>query len=266
MVVQNNTLRLQEIQQRITQDNQLFHNIHQCSRSTIDRVLRRNAIRMKQVYKVPFERNSVRVKELRFQFVQRILELDSSATHYEYLYIDEAGFNLQKKRRRGRNVIGHRATVNVPGQRGGNITLCATISTTGVVAHNAVSGPYNTARLLYFLNLLNEILFPQGDQEQMVRNFVVVWDNVQFHHSALVREWFENHPQFRMVFLPPYSPFLNTIEEFFSSWRWKVNDRIPYNQVSLLQVMEEACGDTGAQACQGWIQHSRRFFPTMHDL
>lgn len=70
MVVQNNTLRLKEIQQRITQDNQLFHNIHQCSLSTIDRVLRRNAIRMKQVYKVPFERNSVRVKELRFQFVQ----------------------------------------------------------------------------------------------------------------------------------------------------------------------------------------------------
>ncbi|XP_067220523.1 uncharacterized protein [Chanodichthys erythropterus] len=203
MVVQNNTLRLKEIQQRITQDNQLFHNIHQCSLSTIDRVLRRNAIRMKQVYKVPFERNSVRVKELRFQFVQRILELDSSATHYEYLYIDEAGFNLQKKRRRGRNVIGHRATVNVPGQRGGNITLCAAISTTGVV----------------------------GDQEQMVRNFVVVWDNVQFHHSALVREWFENHPQFRMVFLPPYSPFLNPIEEFFSSWRWKVHDRNPYNQM-----------------------------------
>ena len=70
MVVQNNTLHLKEIQQRITQDNQLFHNIHQCSLSTIARVLRRNAIRMKQVYKVPFERNSVRVKELRFQFVQ----------------------------------------------------------------------------------------------------------------------------------------------------------------------------------------------------
>ena len=70
MVVQNNTLCLKEIQHRITQDNQLFHNIHQCSLSTIDRVLRRNAIRMKHVYKVPFERNSVRVKELRFQFVQ----------------------------------------------------------------------------------------------------------------------------------------------------------------------------------------------------
>ncbi|XDV13831.1 hypothetical protein PO909_002157 [Leuciscus waleckii] len=136
------------------------------STATIARVLEKHKIRMKQLYTVPFERNSERVKELWYQYVQ-------------------ACFNLHKKRRRGRNVIGHRATVNVPGQQGGNITLCATISITDVVAHNAVLGPYNTARLLHFLNLLNEILFPQGDQEQMVRNFVVVWDNVQFHHSLV---------------------------------------------------------------------------------
>ncbi len=46
-----------------------------------------------------------------------------------------------KKRRRGRNVIGHRATGNVPRQRGGNITMCAAISNTGVVAQNSVLGP-----------------------------------------------------------------------------------------------------------------------------
>ncbi len=44
------------------------------------------------------------------------------------MYMDEAGFNLTKRRRRGRNVIGHRAIVGVPGQRGGNVTLCAAIS------------------------------------------------------------------------------------------------------------------------------------------
>ena len=43
----------------------------------------------------------------------------------EFIYVDEAGFNLTRTRRRGRNIIGHRAIVNVPGQRGGNITLCA---------------------------------------------------------------------------------------------------------------------------------------------
>ncbi len=99
-----------------------------------------------------------------------------------------------KKRRRGRNLIGHRATVNVPGQRRGNITMCAAILTTGVVAHHAVFGPYNTETIQ--LNSLSEILFPQVDQEQMEHNFVDFWNNVQFHYSALVQELFEHHPHF----------------------------------------------------------------------
>ena len=38
-------------------------------------------------------------------------------------YMDEAGFNLTKRRKLGWNIIGHRATVDVPGQQGGNITM-----------------------------------------------------------------------------------------------------------------------------------------------
>ena len=38
-----------------------------------------------------------------------------------YIFIDEAGFNLAKRRGQGQNIICHRAIVNVPGKRGGNI-------------------------------------------------------------------------------------------------------------------------------------------------
>ena len=69
MVRQNNAIRLYEIQQRIVEDNVHFEGINSVSLSTIDRVLQRNKIRMKQVYRVPFERNSERVKELRCQYV-----------------------------------------------------------------------------------------------------------------------------------------------------------------------------------------------------
>jgi len=48
--------------------------------------------------------------------------------------MDEAGFNLTKKRR-GRNVIGHWAIVGVPGQCGDNVTLCAAHQHS-VVQHN----------------------------------------------------------------------------------------------------------------------------------
>ncbi len=45
------------------------------------------------------------------------------------MYMDEAGFNLTKRRRRGSNVIGHRTIVGVPGQRGGNVIVTKLVDT-----------------------------------------------------------------------------------------------------------------------------------------
>ncbi len=61
---------------------------------------------------------------IQYFLLQTVLDFDAGELPHE----DEAGFNLAKTRRRGRNVVGQRAVVNVPGQRGGNITLCAAIS------------------------------------------------------------------------------------------------------------------------------------------
>ena len=148
-------------------------------------------------------------------------------------------------------MIGQRAIVEVPGQRGGNVTICAAISNHGVLHHHITLGPYNTQHLLRFLANLRDILFEQWVQEQQgqelnenpIPTYVIVLDNVSFHRAALVREWFNINGQFMNLYLPPYSPFLNAIEEFFSSWRWKVYDRQPYTRVNLLQAMELACGD-----------------------
>ncbi|XP_019209788.2 uncharacterized protein LOC109198913 [Oreochromis niloticus] len=133
MVIANNAIRLREIQQLIIDNDTIFQNIHSASISALSRVLARHRIRMKQIYRVPFERNTERVKQLRYDYVQRVMELEADAMGHELLFVDEAGFNLSKTRRRGRNIIGHRAIINVPGQRGGNITMCAAISQNGVV-------------------------------------------------------------------------------------------------------------------------------------
>ncbi|XP_030638841.1 uncharacterized protein LOC115819469 [Chanos chanos] len=64
------------------------------------------------------------VKDQCFQYVQRIFELDAMCQPREYILVDEAGFNLTTRRRRGQNIIGHCAVVEVPDQRGGNVTVC----------------------------------------------------------------------------------------------------------------------------------------------
>ncbi len=167
-----------------------------------------------------------------------------------------------KKTKGGRNIIGQRAIVEVPGQRGENITMCAAITHHGVIHHHATLGPYNTAHLITFLDTLHNTLIPpdQVDGPEQLR-YIVIWDNVSFHWAALVRNWFTAHPRFLVVYLPPYSPFLNPIEEFFSAWRWKVDARNPQTRIPLLQAMEDACGDIAADAFHGWNRHARRYFP-----
>ncbi|GAA6080202.1 uncharacterized protein LOC112435166 [Tachysurus ichikawai] len=60
---------------------------------------------MNHVYRKPFEHNSERDKDLRHQYVQRVFEMDSIERPHEYIFVDEAGFNLgeEEKERLERN-------------------------------------------------------------------------------------------------------------------------------------------------------------------
>lgn len=135
---------------------------------------------------------------------------------------------------------------------GGNITLCDAISLQGVLHHHGTLGPYNTAHIILLLDALHNAAVQDGPEQP---RFVVIWDNVSIHRAALVRDWFTNHNNLTVVYMPPYSPFLNPIEELFSSWCWKVYDRQPHARLPLLQAMEEACGDIEMGSVQG------RYFP-----
>ncbi|XP_077089770.1 uncharacterized protein LOC143741212 [Siphateles boraxobius] len=244
LVRAGNAIRLHQLRQKILADRQVFNNINHVSITTIRHILGKHNITMKQFYRVPFERNSVRVKGLRAEYVRRILVMDGAAQPHEFIFIDEAGFDLSKTRRRGRHVIGQRAIVHVPGQRGGNITLCAAISLRGLLHYHAKLGPYNSQHVITFLHAFYNIVV-QNRPDQL--RFVVVWDNVSFHRTALVQAWFTNHNQFEVVYLPTYSPFLNPIKEFFSAW-------------TLLQAMEQACDDIQETAIHGWFRHARGYF------
>ncbi len=109
------------------------------------------------------------------------MELDADDDHHKFIYFDEAGFNLAKTRRRGRNFIGQQATIQVPGQRGANITMCAAISEDGVVGRRPHIGPYNAALLVTFLDELDQVCRAEGV------TYVIEWDNVRFHHAHVVQ-------------------------------------------------------------------------------
>ncbi|KAL6488937.1 hypothetical protein MHYP_G00026780 [Metynnis hypsauchen] len=100
MAIANNVIRLREIQNRIIEDQSVFQGIDQISIATIDRILQCNRTAMKQACRVPFERNSENIKDQRLEYVQRIMELEAKGIPHEFIFIDEVGFNLNKRKKR----------------------------------------------------------------------------------------------------------------------------------------------------------------------
>lgn len=82
--------------------------------------------------------------------------------------------------------------------------MCAAMANDGLLLNTPLNGSYNTERLIAFLE--------QGEPVRNPQVFVIVCDNVAFHHSAAVTDWFAAHRRFMVLYLPAYSPFLNPIE------------------------------------------------------
>ncbi len=126
------------------------------------------------------------------------------ADPHEYIFIDEAGFNLTKRCKRGRNILGHRAvTSSWPEGRQHH----------HMHSHQQSWRPpppcqTGSIQLLQFLNPLHDNILQQegepGQPEQV--QYVVIWDNVSFHHAALVHPWFNAHPRFTVLFFASIFP------------------------------------------------------------
>ncbi len=92
------------------------------------------------------------------------MELEANQAPHEFIYIDEAGFNLAKRRRRGRNVVGKGPQLMCQDREGQTLPCVQQLQIAGLLLHRCQVGPYNTERLLAFLNDLHQRLVPEQDQ------------------------------------------------------------------------------------------------------
>lgn len=53
------------------------------------------------------------------------------------------------------------------------------------------------------------------------RRMIIVLDNARYHHAVLLAPFLRQHPELRLLFLPPYSPQLASIERV-----WKLTRRL----------------------------------------
>ncbi len=110
-------------------------------------------------------------------------------------------------RRHGRAPRGQRLRCSVPNGHWKTTTFVGALRLTGMTAPMVLDGPMNGA---WFLAYVQQVLAPTlnpGD--------VVIMDNLAAHKSTPIKDAIEAVGA-RLLFLPPYSPDLNPIENAFA--------------------------------------------------
>ena len=125
----------------------------------------------------------------------------------DLVFVDESGVATNMARPYGRAPGGQRAGGAVPHGRWERLTMLGGLSLDGLVACLAVEGATDTAVMVAFTR---HVLVPALRPGQ-----TVILDNLSVHRAGRVRRLIEA-AGCRLLFLPPYSPDFNPIEQAWS--------------------------------------------------
>lgn len=202
------TLSLKQLNSRLFEKYSIkIHN------STINNYINSFNYSLKRISIVPERRNSLDVIELRKKYAEQFLNLNFFYNKDQIIFIDEVGFKVSSRPSRGRAPIGKPAISRVSRIRTRNISICCGMSSQGIEYYIANLRPFKSNTFAYFIYELINIIKAKG-----YNNALFIMDNVAFHKTIQVKE-FIIKSGFNFKYLPPYSPFLNPIENMFSKWK-----------------------------------------------
>ncbi len=162
------------------------------------------------------------------------------------VFVDEMGSNTSLAALYAWSRRGDRARCSVPHNRGKNTTLLASMTSEGMGPCLAVVGSTTAA---VFEAYVGQALAPALRPGQ-----VVVLDNLGAHKGERARELIEERGC-ELLFLPPYSPDLNPIEEAFSKVKGLLRRAGARTREALVEAMGRALDAVTAEDTRGFFEH-----------
>ena len=163
------------------------------------------------------------------------------------VFVDEMGANTSLTSLHAWSRRGERARCSVPRNRGKNTTLLlASMTSEGMGPCLAVLG--GTTKEV-FEAYVEQVLAPTLRPGQ-----VVVMDNLAAHKGEEVRELIEARGC-ELLFLPPYSPDHNPIEEAFSKIKGLLRKAEARTREALIEAMGAAISAVTADDARGFLEH-----------
>lgn len=162
------------------------------------------------------------------------------------VFVDEMGTHTSLAPLYGYSPIGERAFFEIPRNRGKNTTLLTSLHQGGMGPSMAVEGA-TTSRV--FETYVKRLLAPALRPGQ-----VVVMDNLGAHRPKRVRELIERRGC-ELIYLPPYSPDLNPIEEALSKVKHILRKISARAKEALVEAMGQALGAVSTEDVRGYFVH-----------
>jgi transposase len=149
-------------------------------------------------------------------------------------------------RTRGRAARGERVVEKVPAGRWRTTTMLAAVRTAGPLAGAVVAGATDTD---VFLAWVEHALVPH-----LRRGETVAMDNLSPHKNPRVRELIES-AGCRVLYLPPYSPDFNPIENMWSKVKGHLRSAAARTPEALRQAVTDALRAVTPADCHGFFRN-----------
>jgi transposase len=162
------------------------------------------------------------------------------------VFLDETWASTNMTRRYGRSPSGVRLVMPVPHGHWKTTTFVAGLRATGLVAPTVVDGA------------INGDLFEAYVRQQLVPTLqagdVVVMDNLACHKRAGVREAIEAIGA-KLLYLPPYSPDLNPIEQAFAKLKALLRKAGERTVEGLWRLLGRLLDEFPPHECRNFLKH-----------
>jgi transposase len=164
----------------------------------------------------------------------------------DFIFLDESGLYLNMQRSIGRALKGYRAFDSKKGNQREHFSYVAALSLDGVMASMTVDGSTDTN---VFMSFLSEMLIPKLDKPK-----ILIMDNLSVHKVKKVQELVTDHNH-QLIYLPPYSPYLNPIELFFSKIKGHLKNLTTKTRELLEIGLNEAINKVCFSDIKNWFSH-----------
>jgi len=165
----------------------------------------------------------------------------------KFVFIDETWAKTNMAPLYGRAEIGKRVIDFVPHGHWKTTTFLAALRHDGLTAPMVVDGAINGELFLAYVKQVLVPVLKEGD--------IVVVDNLSSHKVAGVKEAIESVGAW-LLYLPPYSPDLNPIENVFSKLKTLVRKLKLRKVEDLWRKLGELCDIFSPQECLNYFKHA----------